>query len=112
MEHMGKNKLRSFEIIAIEAVLYLLHTVFTTFPNKTTDIIFRDAMSPLKALDKFQKPKLRQIRQAANNLIETHNIKLVIQLIPGHVNTPSNDRAVTLAKMGFRQEQYSETIHQ
>ena len=96
------------EITAIEAALYHLGTVFSILPHKACDmVIFTDSMSLLRALqeDNYKYQDLSQVLLEVNNLIEAYGIKVIMQWIPGHSNTPGNDRADILAKRGSRREQ-------
>ena len=95
------------EITALEAALYHLKTVFDVFPSRAQHIvIFTDSLSALKALKgDFCKPELTQIITDANQLITSHQVRIVMQWIPGHSNTPGNDVADKLAKTGSKQEQ-------
>jgi ribonuclease HI len=95
------------EITAIETAVYHLNTMFDIIPSKKKNtVIFTDSKSALQALkNNNNKPECTQLIKDINNLINTHNIKLVMQWIPGHSNIPGNDRADTLAKRGSNQTQ-------
>ena len=64
-------------------------------------------MSALESLDDdpTSKPELKSILLDAHELIATYGVKTSMQWIPGHSNTPGNDKADTLAKKGSRQPQ-------
>ena len=96
------------EIAAIEEALHLLKTQVQAHPKKKQNlVIFTDAMSALESLDDdpTSKPELKSILLDAHELIATYGVKTSMQWIPGHSNTPGNDKADTLAKKGSRQPQ-------
>ena len=96
------------EMIAIETALYYLSTLFDTSPPKArSTVIFTDSQSVLQALenDSLDNQDLTHILKSSHYLISTYGIDLVMQWIPGHSNTPGNDRADKLAKRGANQEQ-------
>ena len=96
------------EIAAIENALNLLKTQVQANPEKKQNIvIFTDAMSALQSLeeDPTNKPELKSILLDAHELMATYGVKTSMQWIPGHSNTPGNDKADTLAKKGSRQPQ-------
>ena len=79
-----------------------------TFPVKKKNIvIFTDAMSTLQSLeeDPASKPELKSIIMDAHERMETCDVKIFIQWIPGHSDTPGNDKADRLAKQGSEQLQ-------
>ena len=96
------------EITALEVALYHLRSIFDMFPSKAQNIvIFTDSMSALQALEDggHCKTEFAQIIQDTNHLITSHCIRIAMQWIPGHSNTPGNDKADKLAKKGSREEQ-------
>ena len=96
------------EIAAIENALNLLKTQVQVNPEKKQNIvIFTDAMSALQSLeeDPTNKPELKSILLDAHELMATYGVKTSMQWIPGHSNTPGNDKADSLAKKGSRQPQ-------
>jgi ribonuclease HI len=63
-------------------------------------------MSALQALEGGHcKSELSHIALDIDRLITSHDIKITMQWIPGHSNTPGNDKADRLAKKGSTQEQ-------
>ena len=64
-------------------------------------------MSALESLDDdpTSKPELKSILLDAHDLNATYGVKTFMQWIPGHSNTPGNDKADTLAKKGSRRPQ-------
>ena len=64
-------------------------------------------MSALQALEDggHCKSELSHIALDIDRLITSHDIKITMQWIPGHSNTPGNDKADRLAKKGSTQEQ-------
>ena len=89
------------EITSLEVALYHLRSLFDTFPSKAQNIvIFTDSMSALQALEDggHCKTEFAQIIQDTNHLITSHCIRIAMQWIPGHSNTPGNDKADKLAK--------------
>jgi ribonuclease HI len=90
------------EITALEVALYHLRRIFDMFPSKAQNIvIFTDSMSALQALKDggHCKTKFAQKIQDTNHLIITsYDIKIAMQCLPGHSNTPGNDKADKLAK--------------
>lgn len=96
------------EKTAIETALYHLKTVFDTHPTKATSVvIFTDALSVLQALknSSTEAEDLTYILLDSHHIMSSHGVNLIMQWIPGHTNTPGNDRADTLAKKGSKQEQ-------
>ena len=74
------------EVAAIENTLILLKTQMQTFPVKKKNIaIFTDAMSALESLDEnpTNKPELKSIIMDAHELMETCDVKIFMQWIPG-----------------------------
>lgn len=96
------------EIAAIGNTLGLLKTSMQTFPTVRNNIvIFTDAMSALQSLeeDPVGKPDLKSIIEESHEIMETFGIKIFIQWIPGHSDTPGNEKADRLAKKGSEQPQ-------
>ena len=95
------------EMMAIETAIYHLSTIFQACPSKARNIvIFSDSQSVLQALESDPHSQdLTQIVLGTHHLKTSFGISLVMQWIPGHSQTPGNDRADTLAKRGSRQEQ-------
>ena len=85
-----------------------MKTQVQTNPEKKQNIvIFTDAMSALQSLeeDPVSKPELKTIITESHELMETCDIKIFMQWIPGHSDTPGNDKADRLAKKGSEQPQ-------
>ena len=85
-----------------------MNTVFDAFPSKAQNIvIFTDSLSALQALESGNhcSAELAQINLDTNQLMTSHEVRIVMQWIPGHSNIPGNDKADKLAKKGARQEQ-------
>ena len=59
-------------------------------------------MSALQSLeeDPINKPELKSIILDSHVLMETCGVKIIFQWIPGHSDTPGNDKADKLAKKG------------
>ena len=96
------------EVAAIENTLILLKAQMQTFPvRKRNIVIFTDAMSALESLeeDPMNKPELKLIIMNGHELMETCDVKIFMQWIPGHSDTPGNDKADKLAKKGSEQSQ-------
>ena len=96
------------EIAAIENTLIFLKTQMQTFPLKKKNIvIFTDAMSALQSLEENaeNKPELKSIIMDAHELMHACDVEIFMQWIPGHSDTPGNDRADRLAKRGSEQPQ-------
>ena len=70
-------------------------------------VIFTDAMSALQSLgeDPLSKLELKSIILDAHDLMETCGVKIILQWIPGHSDTPGNDKADKLAKKGSEKPQ-------
>ena len=96
------------EVTAIENSLILLKAKMqTTTVVAKNIVIFTDAMSALQSLDEdpLSKPELKTTILETHELMETFDIKIFIQWIPGHSDTPGNDVADRLAKKGSEQQQ-------
>ena len=100
----GKNSSNyDAEVAAIETALDLLKTQMLPLQQVKHDIvIFTDAMSALQSLeeDPRSKPELKSIILDTHELMETYGVKIILQWIPGHSDTPGNDKADKLAKKG------------
>ena len=76
------------EIIALETAVYHLKTVLEVQPSKAQHfVIFTDSMSALQALEGSERCRtdIATIILDADQLITSHNIKIVLQWIPGHL---------------------------
>ena len=96
------------EVAAIENTLALLKTQMQEYPEKKRNIvIFTDAMSALQSLeeDPMNKPEFQSIIMDAHVLMTACDVKIFMQWIPGHSDTPGNDKADRLAKKGSEQAQ-------
>ena len=82
------------EVAAIENTLILLETQMQIYHDKDI-MIFTDAMSALESLDEVpvSKPELKTIIVESHELIETCDVKIFMQWILGHSDTPGNDKA-------------------
>ena len=92
------------EVEAIGTALELLKTQMMPMQQvKHNIVIFTDAMSALQSLgeDPLSKLELKSIILDAHDLMETCGVKIILQWIPGHSDTPGNDKADKLAKKGI-----------
>ena len=91
------------EVEAIGTALDLLKTQMLPLQQRKYNIVlFTDAMSALQSLeeDPINKPELKSIILDSHVLMETCGVKIIFQWIPGHSDTPGNDKADKLAKKG------------
>ena len=96
--------------MAIETSIYYLRTVFDTDPLKLANmVVFSVSMSTLPNLDNCgQATRTAAIAATTldlHYLIDSYGIDITMQWIPGHSNTPGNDRVDRLAKVGSGQAQ-------
>ena len=75
--------------------------------RKKNMVIFTDAMSALESLDEdpMNKPELKSIILDTHELLTACGVRIFMQWIPGHSDTPGNDKADRLAKKGSEQAQ-------
>ena len=101
------------EVEAIGTALDLLKTQMLPLQQRKHNIVlFTDAMSALQSLeeDPINKPELKSIILDSHVLMETCGVKIIFQWIPGHSDTPGNDKADTLAKKDLTK--HSHTLKQ
>ena len=100
----GKNSSNyDAEVEAIGTALELLKMQMMPMKQvKHNIVIFTDAISALQSLgeDPLSKLELKSIILDAHDLMETYGVKIILQWIPGHSDTPGNDKADKLAKKG------------
>ncbi|GFR60800.1 adenylosuccinate synthetase isozyme 1 [Elysia marginata] len=100
------------EAFAIEAAVFQLTSVFSLYPEKTQNIvIFSDSKSVLEAFqnESLQNSSLKSLFLTIDSFLETYDVNLILQWIPGHCNIIGNERADTLAKKGSTAQQQNTT---
>ncbi|BFZ04134.1 hypothetical protein BsWGS_07173 [Bradybaena similaris] len=95
------------EIVAIESGLKYVGSIFENLPFKIHNIvIFTDSKSALDSLENgICTDDVAGIKLIAHQLMITHNIRIIMQWIPGHSDIPGNDAADKLAKRGAKRIQ-------
>ena len=96
------------EAAAIESALTEIENIFSNKQDQITDIVvFTDALSVLQALenDNSRDRQITNVSKLISKIITSHEIKVILQWIPGHTDIPGNDRADLLAKAGASKPQ-------
>ena len=97
------------EIQGLISATELLHQHFELGQQEPTNaVIFTDSKSTLEALENpYENPNsdIDLLALSIHNLLNSFDIQLTLQWIPGHSDLQGNDRADKLAKEGARKDQ-------
>ena len=91
------------EIIAIEASLHHLSSVFTLFPQKIQNtVVLSDSKTTLETLSSniLTSSSICSLATEINDFMTENGIQLYLQWIPSHIDIPGNEKADLLAKKG------------
>ena len=96
------------ETFAIEAAIHHLTAVLTVYPTKRKDVVvFSDCRSVLQAVERqnLTTGAVKSLILKMDTFIDTCDVGVTLQWIPGHNKILENERADTLAKQGTHYEQ-------
>ena len=80
-------------------------------PTANSVVVFTDSLSALQAMEEGDlNDELSKVLHTAEKLRSTHQMKLVLQWIPGHTGIYGNERADILAKKGSQTTQPSKPV--